>query len=89
MTIRTATLQADLRTIPDAVNVGRRSFVAIPPSDADSLSDEMRVVPGGVVVLRAFDPGQPVVTGAPVALVTMTGEPLVTIGAEPYVTVVE
>lgn len=87
--IRTATLEADLRSIPDAVNVGRRTFAAVAPSDADPVSDEMRVAPGGVLVYRAFDPGQPIVTGAPVAYVTMSGEPYVTVGAEPYVTVVE
>jgi hypothetical protein len=75
---RTITLEATLRTIPDAVNVGRRTFVAIAPSDVDPIWDEMRVVPGGVVVSRAFDPGEDIVTGAPIAYVSKSGAIYVT-----------
>lgn len=89
MTTRTAKLEAELRTLADAVNIGRRTFVAIPPSDVDPVWDEMRALAGGVLISRAFDPGEDIVTGAPIAIVTMSGEPLVTVAAEPIVTVVE
>ena len=82
-------MEATLRKVPDCVNVAPRTVVAIAPSDIDPIWDEMRVEAGGRLVLRAFDPGQPIVTGAPIEYVTMGGEPYVTVGGEPIVTVVE
>lgn len=82
-------LQADLATIPDAVNVSTRTAVGIPPSDADPVWDEMRVAVGGTIISRAFDPGEPIVTGAPIAYVTKSGVPYVTKTGVPYVTKVQ
>lgn len=84
-----AYLEADLATIPDIAGIAARTVVALPPSDVDPVSDEMRVVINGAVILRAFDPGEDIVTGAPIALVTMSGEALVTMAGEPLVTMVE
>jgi hypothetical protein len=50
-----ATLQADLATIPDAVNVAPRTAVGIPPSTEDAGTDKLRVAIAGVVVLRPYD----------------------------------
>lgn len=52
----TATLQADLATIPDAVNVGGRTVVALPPSAAEAAAGLMRVVVTDTEIARAFDP---------------------------------
>lgn len=78
----TAYLQADLATIPDGVNVGARTVVAVPPSDIDPVWDEMRVAINGSIILRAFDPGAAIVTGAPIALLTEAGETLITEASE-------
>lgn len=84
-----ATLEADLAVITDAANVAPRTVVALPPSDADPIWDEMRVLVGGALISRAFDPGDAIDTGAPIGYVTMSGESYVTMTGEPYVTVVE
>lgn len=81
-------LQAVVATIPDATGVSTRTAVGIPPSDVDSVSDEMRVAVSRMVILRAFDPGAAIVTGAPIPYVTLAGEPYVTLTGDPYVTVV-
>ena len=83
-----ASLQADLDTIADAVGIGASTVVALPPSDVDPVWDEMRVFINGTLIYRAFDPGAAIVTGAPIPLVTMSGEALVTMTGEPLVTVV-
>ena len=75
---RSATLVATLRTIPDAANVAPSTVVALPPSTADPIWDEMRVVVNGQLISRAFDPGMPIVTGAPIALTTESGAVLTT-----------
>jgi hypothetical protein len=48
----------------------------------------MRIAVGlnGVNLSRAFDPGEPIETGAPIPYVTKTGVPYVTKTGEPYVT---
>lgn len=82
------TFEADLGTITDATYVAPRTVVALPPSDIDPIWDEMRVLIQGVLISRAYDPGDAIVTGAPIPLVTMSGEPLVTMSGEELVTVV-
>lgn len=52
----TATLQAHLATIPDAVNAGPRTVAALPPSDLDPSAGLMRVRTGGTEITRAYDP---------------------------------
>ena len=86
MTTRTAALEADLDTAPSIA--GAHTVVALPPSSIDPVSDEMRVMVNGTLIYRAFDPGAVIVTGAPIALVTMSGEALVTMTGDEYVTVV-
>ena len=81
-------LEVETATKP-TVNVSPVTAVGIPPSDADQIWDEMRVDVGGRIILRAFDPGEPIETGAPLPYVTTTGEQYVTTTDEPYVTVVE
>lgn len=88
MTIRSAALQVELATVPDVAYVAARTAFALPPSDADPIWDEMRVIIDGNQINRAFDPGEPIVTGALIAYVTMSDEPLVTMAGEPYVTMV-
>lgn len=78
-------IEAELAVAP-GTNVGARTVVAIQPSDADPIWDEMRVVVNGVMTSRPFDPGDPIVTGAPIAYVTEAGIPYVTEDDEPYVT---
>ncbi len=55
MTTRSATIQARLATVPDAVGISPRTVVAIPPSDADVEPGYMRVAANGSIVLRPFD----------------------------------
>ncbi len=86
MTVRTATLEAELVIIPGIANVSGRTVIGIMPTDIDPLWDEMRVVAGGRIISRAFDPGQPIVTGAPIPYVTEDGIPYVTEDDVPYVT---
>ncbi len=78
MTTRAATIEADLAIIPNLTGVSGRTVVALPPSDADPLWNEMRVFVGGVLVSRAFDPGEVIVTGAPLMVLTEGGEDLLT-----------
>lgn len=80
-------VEVTLRTVA-VVGATARTVVAIPPSNADEFSDQMRVAVNGTVTLRPFDPGEPIITGAPVAYVTTSGEPYVTMAGEPYVLVV-
>lgn len=84
----TSRLEVEIATT-SIVNVAPVYAVGIPPSDVDAVSDQMRVDIGGTIILRDFDPGDPIDTGAPLEYVTMTGESLVTIGGEQYVTVTE
>lgn len=81
-----ATLQATLATIPDVVNVTARTAVGIPPSDVDPEWDQMRVAVSGTIILRAFDPGTAIVTGAPLAFLTESGEELLTEASETITT---
>ena len=56
MTPRTVTLEADLATVSDAVNIGARTVVALPPSDLDPAADEMRCFASGLPFIREYDP---------------------------------
>ena len=78
MTARSSSLQVELETLRDVTYVLPRTSVAIPPSNADPIWDEMRVAVDGTIVLRAFDPGDDIVTGAPIPYVTKSGVPYVT-----------
>lgn len=89
MTLRHLSMEADLATIADAVGIAPRTVVALPPSSVDPVWDEMRVVINGRVVLRAFDPGEDIVTEAPIAYVTKAGDHYVTKAGNRYVGVVE
>ncbi len=82
----TRRIEADLATISDTSYVAGRTVVALPPSDADPLWDEMRVAIRGAFISRAFDPGAAIVTGAPIAYVNESGVPYVTESDVPYVT---
>ncbi len=82
----TRALEADLATVTDAVGIAPRTAVGIPPSDIDPLWDEMRVAVNGPIIYRAFDPGAPIVTGAPIGLLTESGEQLVAEDDEPLTT---
>ncbi len=86
MTTRSATLQADLATITDAVGIAPRTVVALPPTDADPIWDEMRVIVGGLLISRAFDPGEAIVTGAPLTFLTEGGDDLLTEAADSLTT---
>ena len=82
----TRTLEADPATIPDLTYVAGRTVVALPPSDADPRWDEMRVAVSGTLISRAFDPGEDIVTGAPIPYVGEDGVPYVGEDGVPYVT---
>ncbi len=85
----TSRLEVDVRTTL-IVNVAPRTAVGIPPSDIDSVWDQMRVDIGdGTIILRDFDPGDPIETGAPILYTTVDGVQYVTMTGDPYVTVVE
>lgn len=94
----TSQLEAALATVPIS-NVASLTSVGVPPSDIDPIWDEMRVDVGGVssggmvigatIILRAFDPGYPIDTGAPIPYVTIDGEQYETVSGDPYETVVE
>lgn len=94
----TSRLEAALATIP-IYNAAPLTAVGIPPSDIDPIWDEMRVDVGGVasggmiigstIILRAFDPGDIIDTGAPIPYVTIDGEQYETVSGDPYETVVE
>ena len=77
-------VEAELAVAPGS-NVAARTVVAIQPSDADPIWDEMRVVVDGVMTSRAFDPGEPIATGAPIAFTTRAGDSYVTAGGDRYV----
>jgi hypothetical protein len=79
-------LEARLRTIPDVVGVVARTVVALPPSDADPIWDEMRVVVSGILISRAFDPGAVIITGAPLTFLTEGGDDLLTEGGDSITT---
>lgn len=89
MTVLSRRVNAALRVVPRTSYVAGRTVVAVAPSDADPIWNQMRVAANGVLISRDFDPGQEVVTGAPIPYVTTSGEPYVTMTGEPYVTVVE
>jgi hypothetical protein len=82
-------VEATLRTLDDTTYIAPRTVVAIAPSSIDPVTDEMRVLVGGYLVSRPFDPGVPIDTDAPIAYVTKGGEAYVTKTAEPYVTKVQ
>jgi hypothetical protein len=84
----TSRLEVDIATTPIS-NVAPMYAVGIPPSDIDAVWDKIRVDVGGMIIERDYDPGDPIVTGAPIPYVTMSGEPYVTMTGDPYVTVVE
>ncbi len=84
----TSRIEVVIATRPIA-NVAPMYAVGIPPSDLDPVWDEIRVDAGGMMISRAFDPGDPIDTGAPVPYVTMDGEQYVTVTGDEYVTVVE
>lgn len=84
-----ARVEAILRLTPNVAYVAGRTVVGIAPSSVDVTTDEMRVAVGNRIVLRAFDPGEPIVTGAPFEYVTTSGEQYVTMTGDQYVAVVE
>jgi hypothetical protein len=84
----TSRLEAVIATRP-IVNVAPMYAVGIPPSDIDPVWDEIRVDAGGMMISRAYDPGEDIDTGAPIPYVTISGEQYVTMTGDPYVTVVE
>ncbi len=86
MTVRNLFIEAELDTIPDVVNIAPRTVVAVPPSAADPLWDEMRVAINRRISSRAFDPGAPIVTGAPVGLLTEAGDTLTTESGDRLIT---
>lgn len=73
-----ATLEADLAVVVDATYVSPRTVVALPPSDIDPIWDEMRVIVGGTLISRGYDPGDAIDTGAPIYLLTEAGDSLTT-----------
>lgn len=79
-------VEAELAVAPGS-NVAARTVVAIQPSDADPIWDEMRIaLPlDGRLISRAFDPGEPIATGAPIAYVTKSGATYVTKSGNRYV----
>lgn len=91
MTVLNVVLEVDVAIVADATYVAPYPVAAMPPSAADPISDEMRIAVGlnGVNLSRAFDPGEEIVIDAPIAYVTVGGDPYVTMAAEPYVRVVE
>ena len=86
MTTVTRTLEADLATVTDLTYVAGRTVVALPPSTADPLWDEMRVITAGTLIGRAFDPGADIVTGAPLLFMTEGGDELLTEAGETITT---
>jgi hypothetical protein len=84
----TSRLEVVLATTP-TVNVAPRTAVGIQPSDIDAVWDQMRVDIGGTIILRDFDPGDDIDTGAPILYTTVDGVQYVTVGGDPYETVVE
>lgn len=75
---RSLQMQAELGTVTDLTYVTGRTVVALPPSTADPLWDEMRVAAGGRLISRAFDPGEAIVTGFPLTFLTEGGDDLLT-----------
>ena len=86
MTARSAALEADLAAVTDLTYVAGRTAVALPPSTADPLWDEMRVITAGTLISRAFDPGADIVTGAPLLFMTEGGDELLTEAGETITT---
>lgn len=89
MTRLVAVLEVELAVAPNVVNVAPRPAVGIPPTDADAIWDEMRVVVGGVLINRAYDPGDDIETGGPIGYVTTGGAPYVTLDGRYYVRVIQ
>ena len=56
MTAITSRLEVRLQTIPNLPYVAARTVVALPPSDLDPATDEMRLRMGDVEVIREYDP---------------------------------
>jgi hypothetical protein len=81
----TSRLEVEIATTP-TLNVAPMYAVGIPPSDIDAVWDKMRVDVGGMIIERDFDPGDVIVTGAPVGLLTESGDSLVTEAGDPIVT---
>lgn len=84
----TSRLEVDIATTPTAY-VDPVSAVGIPPSDVDAVWDQMRIDVGGTIILRDFDPGDPIDTGAPILYTTIDGDQYTTVGGDPYETVVQ
>lgn len=84
----TSRLEVVVGTTP-TVNVSPVYAVGIPPSDIDSVWDKIRVDVGGRIILRDYDPGEDIDTGAPVPYTTVGGDTLVTMDGRRYVTVVQ
>lgn len=84
----TSRLEVVVATRPIA-NVAPMYAVGIPPSDADPVWDQIRVDVGGMMILRDFDPGDPIVTGAPIGMLTETGDTLTTEAGDRIVSEVE
>ena len=84
----TSRLEVVVATTP-TLNVAPVWAVGIPPSDVDAVWDQMRVDIGGTIILRDFDPGDPIDTGAPILYTTIDGEQYTTVSGDPYQTVVE
>lgn len=84
----TSRLEVVVATTP-TLNVAPVYAVGIPPSDVDTIWDQMRVDIGGTIILRDFDPGDPIDTGAPILYTTIDGEQYETVGGDPYETVIQ
>lgn len=84
----TSRLEVVIATTP-TLNVAPVYAVGIPPSDVDAVWDQMRVDIGGTIILRDFDPGDPIDTGAPIPYVTIDGEQYETVSGDPYETVIQ
>lgn len=84
----TSRLEVEVGTTP-TLNVAPVYAVGIPPSDVDTIWDQMRVDIGGMIILRDFDPGDPIDTGAPIAMLTESGDTLVTEAGDRIVSEVE
>lgn len=79
-------LIATTKTVGNWHGVAPHTVVALPPSDADPVWDEMRIAIAGVIISRAFDPGDAIVTGYPWEFMTEGGDSLLTEAGETLTT---
>lgn len=84
----TSRLEVVVATTP-TLNVAPVYAVGIPPSDVDAVWDQMRVDFGGTIIIRDFDPGDPIDTGAPIGILTESGDTLITESGDRIVSEVE